>query len=170
MSYRPHPKTHRCVGIARRAEITWSLAVVEQPTSTTSGTVFCYSQLVKSANGRRKLLTAAVGVATISYVYACEDALQGGAETSGNLVAPPPQVGGSPQSAGGAGGGADEGGDGPGGAGGNGLPPTSGNLVAPPDVTVDVPLEPVNAGDDAGPGNPPDAGGKFDAGKPDAAD
>ncbi len=146
--------------------------MVEQPTPTPSGSIFCYSQLVKSANGRRKLLTAAVGVATISYVYACEDALQGGGETSGNLVAPPPHVGGA--AGGGAGGNGGFGGaggnGGVGGTGANGLPPTSGNLVAPPDVTVDVPPEPVDAGNDAGPSNASDAGDRSDAGKPDAAD
>ena len=72
---------------------------------------------------RRKLLTAAVGVATVSYVVACGGleggdggrAGHGGAETSGNLVSPPGEwfEGGS-------------GGQGYGGA------ETSGNLVAPP--------------------------------------
>jgi hypothetical protein len=80
---------------------------------------------------RRKLLTAAVGVATVSYVVACGGLGEGwetsgnlvapggfgGAETSGNLVAP----GGSPTVF-----------PEQGGSGGYGGGETSGNLVAPP--------------------------------------
>lgn len=76
---------------------------------------------------RRKLLTGAVGVATVSYVIACGG--MGGGETSGNLVAaggsvPVPEQGGS----GGTGG--SSGGSGTSGAGGYGGAETSGNLVA----------------------------------------
>jgi hypothetical protein len=85
---------------------------------------------------RRKLLTAAVGVATVSYVVACGGL--GGGETSGNLV---PPIGGSSGSGYGgaetsgnlvAAGGADFIGSsgGPGHGGGE----TSGNLMAPPPV------------------------------------
>jgi hypothetical protein len=86
-------------------------------------------------NGRRKLLTAAVGVATVSYIVACEGLVGDGGETSGNLVAP--VIGGS--------GGAETSGNlvapvvtgGSGGVGGSGNmpPPTSGNLPAPPPPT-----------------------------------
>jgi hypothetical protein len=85
---------------------------------------------------RRKLLTAAIGVATVSYVMACGEAAEtsgnlvaaggtenagyGGAETSGNLVA----AGGSGPTAGRGGGGA--------GGGGYGGAETSGNLLPPP--------------------------------------
>lgn len=47
------------------------------------------TRVMNRVKGKRKLLTAAVGVATISYVYGCGEIL--GGETSGNLVAPPPQ-------------------------------------------------------------------------------
>jgi hypothetical protein len=98
---------------------------------------------MNSGKGPRKILRAAIGVATISYVYACED----GARTSGNLVAPPfAEVGSS-------------------GAGGTTLTAggaeTSGNLVAPP---------PVQGG--AGNSGILDAGtpdsGVLDAGTPDS--
>jgi hypothetical protein len=83
---------------------------------------------------RRKLLTAAVGVATVSYVVACGGL--GGGETSGNLMAP---IGGSSGYGGAetsgnlvAAGGTDFGGSsgGPGYGGGE----TSGNLMAPPPI------------------------------------
>lgn len=69
---------------------------------------------------RRKLLTAAIGVATVSYVVACGGL--GGGETSGNLMAP----GGAP-SRGGSGGASGS---------GYGGGETSGNLMAPPYVEV----------------------------------
>jgi hypothetical protein len=77
---------------------------------------------------RRKLLTAAVGVATVSYVVACGGLDKGGGETSGNLVA----AGGTYGY-----GGAETSGNlaappPPGGAGGYSGGETSGNLVAPP--------------------------------------
>lgn len=86
---------------------------------------------------RRKLLVAAVGVATVSYVIACADrettegattASQDASDrppTSGNLPSPPP-----PEEA--------------------GTPPTSGNLPAPPPPDDDA----GDAGDGGG-----DAGG-----------
>jgi hypothetical protein len=68
----------------------------------------------------RKLLSAAIGVATVSYVVACGDA-RTGTETSGNLPAPPPGgAGGTAGTAGTAGGGT------------GGLFPTVGNLPVPP--------------------------------------
>jgi len=69
---------------------------------------------------RRKLLTAAIGVATVSYVVACGGL--GGGETSGNLMAP----GGAPS----------RGGSGGAGGSGYGGGETSGNLMAPPYVEV----------------------------------
>ncbi len=111
-------------------------------------------------SGRRKLLTAAVGVATISYVYACDGL--GGGETSGNLVAPPddqwdagdgddsPVKDEDPPNSSDAAAPRDA-----------GLPPTSGNLVAPPEAP--------DAGEDSG---KKDAGSKSadgsDAGNSDA--
>jgi hypothetical protein len=84
----------------------------------------------------RKLLSAAVGVATVSYVVACTDDGRG---TSGNLVAPPD---GSFNGASGAGGY----------DGGPFLDPVSGNLVAPPDASSfgGAPIQPVDSGLDAG--------------------
>lgn len=110
------------------------------------------------AKGRRKLLTAALGVATISYVYACGDTENaqetpanvappqthgaGGASqlppTSGNLPAPPPPP---PTGSGGA----------------TQLPPTSGNLPAPP------PPPPPDAGTDRDSGTAEDAGADASA-------
>jgi hypothetical protein len=116
---------------------------------------------MNSGKGPRKILRAAIGVATISYVYACED----GARTSGNLVAPPFAEGGSS------------------GAGGTTLTAggaeTSGNLVAPPPVQGGAGHSGVlDAGapdSGAGPGEPDarahdagfescDAGNGYDAG------
>jgi hypothetical protein len=106
---------------------------------------------------RRKLLTAAIGVATVSYVMACGEAAEtsgnlvaaggtentgyGGAETSGNLVA----AGGTQQGVGGSAGRA--------GSGGYGGGETAGNLVSlPPSV-------------DAGAGAGGAAGSAADAGE-----
>lgn len=98
---------------------------------------------------RRKLLTAAVGVATVSYMMACGK-VDGGA-TSGNLVA----AGGFSNETGGSGGAgsatgaAAYGGANPGTAGSY----TSGNLVAPPPGCC-PPFEPVVDGGAADTGVP----------------
>lgn len=81
---------------------------------------------------RRKLLTAAVGVATVSYVVACGGI--GGGETSGNLVAAGGSYGyGGAETSGNlvAAGGSQMATAGSGGT-GYGGGETSGNLVAPP--------------------------------------
>ena len=93
---------------------------------------------------RRKLLTAAVGIATVSYVVACEGLVEtsgnlvapggyGGNVTSGNLPAPPPPTG--------------EGGSGE-------YPPTSGNLVSPPPQGGTGPVLEDAGGDDPTPPAP----------------
>jgi hypothetical protein len=118
---------------------------------------------------RRKLLTAAVGVATVSYVVACGGL--GGGETSGNLVAP--RGGGASAGYGGAetsgnlvaAGGTSMGGQGSsaGYAGGE----TSGNLVAPPPPGGAGPT-PGDAGarDAATPEGADDGGAAADAAAP----
>jgi hypothetical protein len=72
---------------------------------------------------RRKLLTGAIGVATVSYMVACGG--MGGGETSGNLMAP--------------GGASSRGGSGGASGSGYGGGETSGNLMAPPPVEVPPP-------------------------------
>ena len=86
--------------------------------------------------GPRKLLVAAIGVATINYVGAC-----GNNETSGNLPAPRPMDASSE------------------------LPPTSGNLPAPvyPDASTDADAaDATDAADDAA--DAADAADDADAG------
>jgi len=123
------------------------------------------------ATQRRKLLKAAVGVATVSYVIACGQAIDGGNLTGGNLAAPPDSYG-----DGGSGGRSGSGGGGTGGVAGRNTGGTgnytSGNLVAPPPPPPPPP--PVDAGaEDAAvpPGN--DAGdlaADAAASPPDAVD
>jgi len=87
---------------------------------------------------RRKLLTAAVGVATVSYVLACGGI--GGDLTSGNLVAAGGSENGNEAGSGGSGGAA---GSNVGGAAGFAGSLTSGNLVAPPPPACCLPVDPV---------------------------
>jgi len=90
---------------------------------------------------RRKLLTAAVGVATVSYVIACGGVGDGGdGISSGNLVAPPggfPELNDGRGASGGAGGSSGSFFGAAGAAGVSGSA-TSGNLVAPPPPVPEV--------------------------------
>ncbi len=118
---------------------------------------------------RRKLLTAAVGVATVSYVMACGgEAGGGGAETSGNLVA-----------AGGYDGRNDRGGAGSrasAGSGGTSAQPagyaggaTSGNLVSVPPIYYPPPEPLVDGGAADAPAPATELGADAAAGEQDAA-
>lgn len=78
----------------------------------------------------RKLLVAAVGVATISYVAAACGELDGGPPTSGNLMAPTED---------------------------RYVPPTSGNLPAPPPVDASADADASDADADAGDADAEDA-------------
>ena len=91
---------------------------------------------------RRKLLTAAVGVATVSYVLACGGDVGGGVETSGNLVASGGYENWDTAGSGGSRASAGSGGSNAGAAGYAGAA-TSGNLVAPPPPGCCYPVEPV---------------------------
>ncbi len=85
---------------------------------------------------RRKLLTAAIGVATVSYVIACGGKVaDGGGLTSGNLVAAGGSYDGDDRNVAGSGGSSA-------GTAGYGGPVTSGNLVAPPYLPPPEPPSP----------------------------
>jgi hypothetical protein len=94
---------------------------------------------------RRKLLTAAVGVATVSYVLACGGEVGGGVETSGNLVAAGGYDNWDTEGSGGSRASAGSGGSNAGTTGYAGSA-TSGNLVAPPPPSYPPPQPAVDGG------------------------